>query len=517
MLNMQLNNSGTDMLIKFIVLIVYFAFMIGVGMYFYKRNTSHSDYILGGRQLNVWVAALSAQASDMSGWLLLGLPGLAYLIGGVSEAIWTAIGLAIGTYLNWLIVAKRLRKYTQVAGDSLTLPDFLTNRFKSENPTLRIVGALFILVFFTIYTASGFVSGAKLFNQVFNVPYFWAVVISLVVIVAYTFLGGFKAVCWTDLFQGLLMFFAIIIVPILAIISLGGVGPAFGSIGEFSLVPGNGPNSFTTLGIISAIAWGLGYFGQPHILVRFMAIRSSKEVRPARIIAMVWVIIALAAAVLVGIFGAPYLAKYGIVLTGADTEKVFMYTIDHMFGPVLAGIFLSAILAAIMSTADSQLLVTASAVSSDIYKVVTKKKASEKTLIWVSRAAVIVVAVIAGIIALDENSVIFSLVSYAWAGFGATFGPLVLFSLFWKRCNYAGAVAGVLTGGITAIVWKSLPAIVGFFTGASEVVLPTFFQIYEIIPGFVLSSLAIIVVSLLTKSPSKEIVDEFDSIKTAQI
>lgn len=339
MLNMQLNNSGTDMLIKFIVLIVYFAFMIGVGMYFYKKNTSHSDYILGGRQLNVWVAALSAQASDMSGWLLLGLPGLAYLIGGVSEAIWTAIGLAIGTYLNWLIVAKRLRKYTQVAGDSLTLPDFLTNRFKSDNPTLRIVGALFILVFFTIYTASGFVSGAKLFNQVFNVPYLWAVVISLVVIVAYTFLGGFKAVCWTDLFQGLLMFFAIIVVPILAIISLGGVGPAFGSIGEFSLVPGDGPNSFTTLGIISAIAWGLGYFGQPHILVRFMAIRSSKEVRPARVIAMVWVIIALAAAVLVGIFGAPYLAKYGIVLTGADTEKVFMYTIDHMFGPVLAGHF----------------------------------------------------------------------------------------------------------------------------------------------------------------------------------
>ncbi len=242
-------------------------------------------------------------------------------------------------------------------------------------------------------------SGAKLFNQVFNVPYLWAVVISLVVIVAYTFLGGFKAVCWTDLFQGAFDVFAIIVVPVLAIISLGGVGPAFGSIGEFSLVPGDGPNSFTTLGIISAIAWGLGYFGQPHILVRFMAIRSSKEVRPARVIAMVWVIIALAAAVLVGIFGAPYLAKYGIVLTGADTEKVFMYTIDHMFGPVLAGIFLSAILAAIMSTADSQLLVTASAVSSDIYKVVTKKKASEKTLIWVSRAAVIVVAVIAGIIA----------------------------------------------------------------------------------------------------------------------
>lgn len=517
MLNMQLNNSGMDMIIKFIVLIVYFAFMVGVGMFFYKKNTSHSDYILGGRSLNVWVAALSAQASDMSGWLLLGLPGLAYLIGGVSEAIWTAIGLAIGTYLNWLIVAKRLRKYTQVAGDSLTLPDFLTNRFKSSNPTLRIIGALFILVFFTIYTASGFVSGAKLFNQVFNVPYLWAVVISLVVIVAYTFLGGFKAVCWTDLFQGALMFFAIIIVPVLAIISLGGVGPAFGSVGEFHILPGGGPNSFTTLGVISAIAWGLGYFGQPHILVRFMAIRSSKEVRPARIIAMVWVVIALAAAVIVGILGAPYLAKYGITLSGADTEKVFMYTIDHMFGPILAGIFLSAILAAIMSTADSQLLVTASAISSDIYKVVTKKQASEKKLIWVSRAAVIAVAIVAGIISLDEDSIIFNLVSYAWAGFGATFGPLVLFALFWKRCNYAGAVAGVLTGGITTIVWKSLPAIVGFFTGTGEAVLPTFFRIYEIIPGFVLSSLAIVLVSLLTKAPSQEVMEEFDCIKTAQI
>lgn len=517
MLNMQLNDSGSGLVIKLIVLALYLIAMIMVGFFFYKKNQSHSDYILGGRQLNVWVAALSAQASDMSGWLLLGLPGLAYASSiGAVEAFWTAVGLALGTYFNWLVVAKRLRKYTEVSSNSLTLPDYFNNRFKSKNPALRIICALFILIFFAFYTASGFVAGAKLFEQVFFLQYEWAVLVSVLVIVTYTFLGGFKAVCWTDLFQGLLMFFAIIVVPIVAMFSMGGVGPTFGQIKDFNIFPDGTANTFTWLGIISAVAWGLGYFGQPHILVRFMAIRSSKEVRPARIIAMVWVLISLAAAVLVGLIGMPYLAKYGIVLTGGDTEKVFIQMIDHMFSPVLAGVFLAAILAAIMSTADSQLLVTASAVSSDFYGAFRGKKASEKSLVWVSRITVIAVAVIAGLIALDKDSVVFSIVSYAWAGFGATFGPLVLLSLFWRRCNYVGALSGVIVGGVTTILWKNLAGIASFFAGTT-VTLPTVFGLYELVPGFVLSFVTIIMVSLLTKEPGKEVTAEFDRVKIAEV
>lgn len=508
------------MVTKTIVLIIYLACMIGIGLFFYNRNENNAQYILGGRGLNVWTTALSAQASDMSGWLLLGLPGLAYAsTAGAVEAIWTAIGLALGTYLNWLIVAKRLRKYTQVAGDSLTIPDFFQNRFKSKNALLRSISALFILVFFTFYTASGFVAGGKLFSQVFHLNYALAVLIALLVIVSYTFLGGFKAVCWTDLVQGILMFCCIIVVPIIGIFTLGGTNAAFREIDTIQLFPAEMGSLAAWLGIISAIAWGLGYFGQPHILVRFMAIKTSKEIRPARIIAMVWVVIALCAAVFVGIVGKPYLMSKGILLEGANTEKVFMSLVEFMFHPVLAGVFLAAILAAIMSTADSQLLVAASAVSTDFYKPLFRKNAEGKELMWVSRITVIIVALIAGAIALDEDSVVFDIVSYAWAGFGATFGPAILFSLFWKRCTYWGAFAGVISGGITTIIWKNLSYIVGLFTGvpANEVALPTILRIYEIIPGFIVSILLIVVISLLSKRPSKEIEAEFDSVKTAEL
>jgi sodium/proline symporter len=499
-----------------IVFFLYIALMVGMGFVFYSRSKSHSDYILGGRGMNVWVTALSAQASDMSGWLLIGLPGLAYATTlGATEAIWTAIGLAIGTYINWLIVAKPLRKYTEIAGNSLTIPEFLQNRFHDKTNLLRIIPAIFILIFFLIYTASGFVSGAKLFNLVFHIPYTTALIISVLVIVAYTFLGGFKAVCWTDLFQGIMMFFAVIIVPIVMITRLNtNVGFSMSEIPKINLFPDGSANAFGWMSIIGAIAWGLGYFGQPHILVRFMAIRSPKEVRPARIIAMIWVLFSLAAAVAVGFFGKPYLASIGMPLAEGAQETVFMVLVSHIFPTVIAAVLLSAILAAIMSTADSQLLVTASAVSGDFYKTFVNKKADDKELVWVSRITVVIVAIIAGLFAADPNSSVFEIVSHAWAGFGAAFGPIILCSLFWKRCNGKGAIAGVISGGTVALLWAYLPNIMGWFGVTS---LPGIFSLYEIVPGFLVSLIAIFTVSLATKAPEDSIIKEFESVKTVNL
>ncbi|MDY3971714.1 MAG: sodium/proline symporter PutP [Clostridia bacterium] len=507
-------------IIQGIVLLLYLIAMIMVGFIFYKKNSTHSDYILGGRGMNVWVTSLSAQASDMSGWLLMGLPGTAYLLGaGATEAAWTAIGLAIGTYLNWLIVAKPLRKYTQIAGNSITIPDFLQNRFRSKSNVLRVFSALFILIFFTVYTSSMFAAGAKLFDYIFNMGYLPALILSVVVVTVYTFLGGFKAVCWTDLFQGLLMFAAIIVVALFMYNGLNGTSFEWSQLGGFSLSPSK---EFGVMGIVSAIAWGIGYFGQPHILTRFMAIRSSKEIKPARRIAMVWVVISLALAVIIGMLANPFLKQLlasgqlgdGILDANgmlADSEKVFMVLVQHMFPTLIAGVLLAAVLAAIMSTADSQLLVSSSSFSSDIYNTLFNKNASEKTLLNVSRITIVVIAAIACLLAIDPNSSVFEIVAHAWAGFGAAFGPIILCSLFWKRCNEYGALAGVVSGGAVALLWAYIPPIIW---GEN---IPGIFTIYEIIPGFIVSLALIFIVSLLTKAPSEEVVKEFESVKKAEV
>ncbi len=494
-----------------IVFALYIGIMLGVGFLFYKKSESHADYILGGRGMNKWVTAMSAQASDMSGWLLLGLPGLAYASSlGATEAIWTAIGLALGTYINWLIVAKKLRLYSEKT-KSLTIPEFFQNRFHDKGVLLRVIPSLFILIFFLIYTASGFVSGAKLFNLVFNIPYSTALIISVLVIVIYTFLGGFKAVCWTDLIQGVMMFFAVIIIPVMMIFTLTKNGFTAGDMSELLKIP-KGGETFGVISIIGALAWGLGYFGQPHILVRFMAIKSADEVKPARIIAMIWVVISLAAAVILGLLGRPYLMQFAEPLAQGAEETIFMVLVNKMLPPIIAAVLLSAILAAIMSTADSQLLVTASAISGDFYKAFINKNANDKQLVMVSRITVVAVAVVAGLLASDPNSSVFEIVSHAWAGFGAAFGPIMLCALFWKKTNANGAIAGIISGGVTALVWAYLPNILALFgfTGS----LPTIFSLYEIVPGFIVSLIFIAVLSYATGTAPKEVEAEFESIAT---
>lgn len=482
---------------------LYLLFMLGIGMHFYRKTSSLSDYVLGGRGLNSWVAAMSASASDMSGWLLMGLPGAVYVSG--IEASWIGIGLAVGTYLNWRFVARRLRKYTEVSNNSITLPDYFENRFKDKSRVLRMLSAFFIVLFFLVYTASGFVAGAKLFNTVFGLPYIWALTIGMLVIIGYTFLGGFMAVSWTDFFQGILMFIAIIGVPIGAMIALGGYGSTMDAVRNVNpelldIMTKPDGTSLTFLSIISLAAWGMGYFGQPHILVRFMAIRTSKEVKQARIIAATWSVLSLFAAVLVGLIGIVYLKT---PLEGAATETVFMVMVNTLFHPLVAGLFLAAILAAVMSTADSQLLVTSSSFTKDFYKVVLKKDAKDKELVLISRIAVVVVAFIAFLIALNPDSSVLGLVSYAWAGLGASFGPVVLISIYWKRMTRNSAIAGMVVGGLTVIVWKQLSGGI--------------FDVYEILPAFILASITIFAVSLLGKKPSKEIEEEFESVEKSAI
>ncbi len=478
-----------------ITFLVYLAFMLAVGARFYQRDESLSDYLIGDRKLNKWVAALSAQASDMSGWLLLGLPGYAYLQG--LEAVWIALGLAVGTYLNWKFVARPLRIHTEIAGDAITLPDFFANRFNDHNRTLRVLSAVFILVFFLIYTASGFVAGAKLFEAVFGLPYHSALLIGVFVIIAYTTLGGFMAVSWTDFFQGIIMFFAIITVPLLAIHATGGFAETAvalnatedGYLQLFTQVDGS---PLTFLSIASLLAWGIGYFGQPHILTRFMAIRSANEIKPARRVAMVWVLISLVGAVLVGLVGR---VLPGVELDNENAEKIFITLVGQLTHPIVGGALLAAVLAAIMSTADSQLLVTSSALTEDLYRVIIRPAASEKELVWVSRGTVVGVAAVACGIALKPESSVLGLVSHAWAGFGATFGPLVLMALYWKRMTRDGAIAGIIGGGLTVLVWKRLSGGI--------------FDLYEIVPGFLASVLLIVIVSLLGKKPDADIEERF--------
>lgn len=493
----------TDNVFVLIAFLGYFALVLIIGFYFSKKSKTLSDYIIGDRSLNPWVAAISAQASDMSGWLLMGLPGAIYL-SGLSEA-WIGIGLAIGSYLAWLIAAKRLRNYSYVSGNAITLPEFFSNRFKDNKGILKLISAIVILVFFTFYVASGFVSCGNVFRVIFpGVSYYTAVLIGAVVIVVYTFLGGFKAVCWTDFFQGMLMIVAVVIVPLAAVGQLGGVDEAVeaaNNIGAgfkdlFTDIDGN---ALSAIAVISSLAWGLGYFGMPHILVRYMAIKDPKEIKTSRRIATVWIVIALAAACLIGLVGRIYLPE-GMYTDAAGAQNVFIAMAGQLFPPVIAGILFSALMAAVMSTADSQLLVTASAVTNDIIKQVSKKEIDDKKLMWISRWIVIVVAIIGAVIAYDENSSIMDLVSYAWAGFGAAFGPVVLLCLFWKRATLKGALAGMLVGFVIVIVWSNFLAA------------PT--GLYELVPGFALALVVNIIVSLADKKPSKEIEEEFEKARS---
>ncbi|MBP2144346.1 sodium/proline symporter [Methanococcus voltae] len=483
-----------------LVFVIYLIVMLGIGVHYYRKNENLSDYILGGRKLNSWVTALSSQASDMSGWLLMGLPGFAYLAG--MEAIWIALGLAVGTYLNWKFVARKLRRYTEVAKDSITLPVYFENRFRDNSKILRLISAVFILIFFMIYTSSGLVAGGKLFGTVFGLDYTLALTIGALVIISYTFLGGFLAVCWTDFIQGLIMVLAITVVPLAAIMNIGGPDTVMAGFNEISP---DFTNPFTDLSgqplalfaVISSLAWGLGYFGQPHILVRFMAISSEDKIPKARRIATIWVVISLAMAVLVGMVGAVAFQAQPL----SDPESVFMVLIDGLFPSLLGGVLLAAVLAAIMSTVDSQMLVTASALTEDMYSLI-RREASEKELLWVSRLSVILVAVMAYIMALDVNNKVLDLVSYAWAGFGATFGPLILFSLFWKKTTKGGAIAGMLAGGLTVILWKNI-SMFGLSGGI--------FDLYEIVPAFIIASVFIVLVSLLEK-PSKDMLEEYERV-----
>lgn len=502
----------TDATIHAIVLIVYLAVMLAIGLHFFKSSNSQSDYFLGGRNLNVWVTSMSAQASDMSGWLMMGLPGTAFLLtknSGMAEAVWTALGLAVGTYLNWLVLAKKLRQYSEHAGDAITIPTYLENRFKDPTHLIKMIAAAFIVVFFLIYTAAQFSAGAKLFNAVFNIPYELALVLGAVVIVSYTFLGGFLAVCWTDLIQGILMFFAILILPLLVVSQLGGLNETMGLAARLADLPQGfgakewlGTGTFSILTIVSIAAWGLGYFGQPHILTRFMGIRHSREIAPARRIASVWVVLTLAAATFLGVVGKVYMSTIvsAETLATMDGERIFIYLVQNILkGPgfaIIAGLLLTAILAAIMSTADSQLLVTSSAVSEDIVKTLFKNSLKEEQLIWISRITVLVVALIAFFLARDPESSVFDLVSYAWAGFGAAFGPAILLSLYWKRMNWQGALAGIISGGATVLIWRN-------FIKAS-------INLYELLPAFVVSILFIVVVTLLTKEPDQEVQRVYD-------
>ena len=505
-----MNSTTIWILVAFIA---YMAMMLFIGASYMKTGKSTEDYFLGGRKLGGWVVALSAQASDMSGWLLMGLPGSVYALG--TGQMWIAVGLFLGTVANWLIISGRLRRYTIVANNSLTLPAYFENRFHDKKRILLGISSVVIVIFFLVYTASAFASGGKLFSTVFGCSYHVSLTIGAVIILAYTFMGGFMAVCTTDFIQGMLMLVALVTVPVVAFALMGGnVGPALEQTGitatNFLNVMKNGDNNFSAVEIISQLAWGLGYCGMPHILVRFMAVKNQKELNKSKGIAIIWVAISLAFAVVIGVLGRAYLYPTILGADGGSTETVFIEMIKQVFTvdiklPIIAGLFLCGILAAIMSTADSQLLVTASSMSEDIYKGIIKKDATEEKVMKISRYTVLGVAVLAYLIAWDPNSSIMGLVSNAWAGLGAAFGPTVLMSLFWKRCNLQGAVAGIVSGGLTVIIWDYIPLIGGQTLGAVT-------GLYSLAIGFLISIVLIVVVSLCTKAPDASIIAEFERV-----
>lgn len=507
-----------------IAMIIYMAIVIGIGVIFARTaNKSSENYFLGGRSLGPWVTAMSAEASDMSGWLLMGLPGVAYWC-GLADAAWTAIGLAVGTYLNWLIVSKRLRRYSIRANNSITLPEFFSNRFREEKKVILTLSALFILIFFTVYAASCFVTCGKLFSTLFGTSYVTMMLVGAAFVLLYTILGGFLAESASDFMQGVVMVVALAIIVTISTIDAGGLGavienakkipgfldffglatPSLNAAGE-QLVENGQPvfgalTPYGVLKIFSMLAWGLGYFGMPQVLLRFMAIRREDELKRSRRIAMIWVLISLAVAVFIGIVGRQLYPTAHLTATSA--ENIFITLARSSLPPLLAGFVMAGILAATISSSDSYLLIAASAFAKNIYQGVLKKEASDKSVMVVSRITLLLIAVIAMIIAMDENSVIFKIVSFAWAGFGATFGPLMLFSIFWKRTNRAGAIAGMVGGAGMVFLWK---LVISNFGGA--------FAIYELLPAFIFSSICIVVFSLLTPPPSKEIQEDFESIK----
>lgn len=468
-------------------IVVYMGICLTLGFLAWRRTQNLADFILGGRSLGSWVTALSAQATDMSGWLLMGLPGLAYASG--FDAVWMALGLTVGTWANWRFVAKPLRSRTEELQNSLTLPDYFEHRFKDNSHLLRSIAALLILVFFVFYTSSGFVAAGKFFQTLFDLPYVWAMFWGSIVMLTYTFFGGFLAVSWSDVLQGSLMFVALLIVAVMGVTLSGGVGETFAAIEARNaalLDPWVGSSeALGVIGIASLLAWGLGYAGQPHILARFMAIRSTDQLLTARRVAMGWVIIVLAATITVGLAGTVVLQP---PLGGADVEKVFILMATTFLHPIFAGICLSGILAAVMSTASAQLLVASSAFAQDIYKGLIRSKAAGKELLWVGRGTVLTISLLAFSLALDPESTVLELVAWAWAGFGAAFGPVVVLSLYWPKMTRNGALAGMIVGGVTVMLWKQ---------GSGAI-----FQLYEIVPGVVLSTVAIWAVSVLeARSP----------------
>ncbi|RRJ85441.1 sodium/proline symporter PutP [Aestuariirhabdus litorea] len=480
--------------------IAYLILMLAIGYVAYQRTSNSSDYFLGGRSLGPWPAALSAGASDMSGWLLLGLPGYAMSAG--FEAFWLAGGLLLGFWGNWVLMARRLRVYTIISNDSLTLPEFFANRFRDNSRLLQVISAFFILLFFLFYTSSGLVAGGKLFETVFGLDYTWAVVIGALCVISYTLFGGFLAVSWTDLVQGLLMAAALLIVPIVALDgSFGSVFTDMEAINPqlLDMFTDSKGEALSWIAIVSLLAWGLGYFGQPHILARFAAIRSNRDIPAARRIAVTWSGLSQLGALLVGFVGLLYVtANMGGEL--GDSEKIFMVLVNALFHPVIAGILLAAILAAVMSTADSQLLVSSSALAEDFYKALVKRDATPEQVVKVGRYAVIAISFVALALALTPDSSVLGLVSYAWAGFGASFGPALLLALYWKRMNRNGALAGIIVGGVTIVVWKQLSG--------------GLFDIYEIVPGILFSTIAIVVATLLSPAPEADIVAEFERMES---
>lgn len=498
------------------VIIIYLIMMVSIGVYFSKKNKNVSDFYLGGRKLGPIVTAMSAEASDMSSWLLMGLPGVAYL-SGIADAGWTAIGLAIGTYLNWLIVAKRLRRYTAKANNSITIPDFFSNRYRDRSHALLAISAIIIVIFFVPYTASGFAACGKLFSTLFDIPYLPAMIASAVIIVAYTSLGGFLAASTTDLIQSVVMTVALVIVVIFGIKTAGELNVVLENAnaldGYMTMFASHDPvsgssSTYSALTIASTLAWGLGYFGMPHILLRFMGIENEKKLKMSRRIASIWVVISMFIAIFIGIIGYS-MTKAGAVetLSGSSQAetliiKIAMLLSNHGFlAIIMAGLILAGILACTMSTSDSQLLAASSSVSQNLLHDCFGVKLSDKASMLMARATVIIIAVIGVFIAHDPDSSVFSIVSFAWAGFGAAFGPVMLFALFWKRSNRNGALAGMIVGGAMVFIWKYLIAPIGGI-----------FAIYELLPAFICSSVAIVAVSLLTAPPSKEIVEEFESV-----
>lgn len=496
-----MNGIETGVLIS---LALYFLLMIGIGIWaYFKASKDSSGYMLGGRNLSPGVAALSAGASDMSGWLLLGLPGYMYSSGVVS--IWIALGLTMGAFANYMLVAPRLRVYTEIADNAITLPDYFANRFEDKSHLLRVISAFVIILFFTVYTAASLAGGGKLFDSALGMSYSTGLWVTAGVVVIYTLFGGFLAVSTTDFVQGVIMLFAMIIVPIVAFTDLGGVGATTTAIRNIDPAMLDIFSGMTFFGIVSLLAWGLGYFGQPHIIVRFMAIRSVKDVPRARNIGMSWMIVSLIGALMTGFAGRAYVQKTAMTLD--DPETIFLVFTNFLFHPLVSGFLLAAILAAIMSTISSQLLVVSSSLTRDVYKLFFDREASESRQVFVGRISVILVAIVAILLARDPDSSVLALVSNAWAGFGAAFGPLVVISLMWKRMNRNGALAGMIVGALTVIVW-----IYGGFETSNGTPLNDW--LYAIVPGFILSSIAIVIGSLATPEPSAHIKAKFEEMET---